>query len=252
MGRLNIEVFLLVLTRIASFFVVTPLFSFKNIPTILKIGFSFIITILVMLTMPTMSIEVKTSIGYYFLLIKEAILGLFMGYISYLIFSSIQMAGQFADRQVGFSMAESFDPLTNIRSAAYGNIYNWLSICLFLGVNAHHFLISGIVKSFLWAPLGAGSLSKVNIGDVVTIFSRSFLTAFQIAVPTIIVIFMADVIMGMIARTVPQLNVFILGMPLKVIIGLLAFLVLVPALGNGMISVIKEIPLTLEKLIQLL
>ncbi|MFA5527255.1 MAG: flagellar biosynthetic protein FliR [Peptostreptococcales bacterium] len=252
MGIFNIEVFLLVLTRIASFFVVTPLFSSKNIPAILKIGFSFLITILVMLIMPNMSIEVKTSIGYYFLIMKEAIIGLFIGYISYLIFSSIQMAGQLADRQVGFSMAESYDPMTNIRSAAYGNIYNWISICLFLGVNAHHYLISGIVKSFQWAPLGAASLLKVNVGDVVTIFSQSFLTAFQIAVPTIIVIFMADVIMGMIARTVPQINVFILGMPLKVIIGFLVFLILVPSLGNMMISVIEEIPLILNKLVRLL
>lgn len=252
MEMFNFEVFLLVFTRIACFFVVTPLFSMRGIPTILKIGFSFLLTIIVILISPDMSIEISTAIGFYFLIIKEAVVGLFMGYITDLIFNAIQMAGQFTDRQAGFSMAESYDPLMNVQSAVYAKIYNWMALCLFLGVNAHHHIISGLVKSFQWAPLGVASIANIDVEDVLYIFSRSFLTAFQIGTPIIIVVFMCDVIMGMIARTVPQLNVFILGMPLKVIAGLMALLVLVATIGDMMMPVIEEIPLTLNKLVQFL
>lgn len=238
--------------RITSFFVAGPFFSMRGIPTIMKIGFSFAITVILYFTAPEIILDINTPMIFYLLLIKEVLVGLTLGFITNLVFISIQMAGQLTDIQVGFSMSAMFDPVSQSSVSIFGRLYNWIGVVLFFTLNGHYFLLYFLAESFRIAPLGLANISGIGMEYMITFFSRNFLIAFQMSIPIVLMIFMTDVIMGFIARTVPQLNIFIFGLPLKALVGLLAFVVLLPQIVSMMIGVFEDIPSTLNKIIQLL
>lgn len=252
MTILEFEIYFLILVRLASFLMAVPFFSIRGLPVILKIGFSLILAAIVYMALPKSNIAIPSTLVFYLLLTKEVTIGLMMGFITTLMFRSIQIAGQLTDIQIGFAMSAIFDPATQSTTSLFGRVYNWIGLVIFFTINAHHYLIKAIMESFIFAPVGIASLEKVGIINISYLFSRSFLIAFQIGVPLIIVAFMTDMVMGFIARTVPQLNVFILGMPLKVLGSLFALLLLLPLVVNLMISVIEEIPMTINQLMKLL
>lgn len=239
---INIEIFLLITVRIASFMVSSPIFTVKGTPNLVKIGFAFTTAYLIKNSVPPLNLEDVNMFFYIILIIKETLIGLILGYITNLIFYSIQMAGQLIDNQVGFAMASTLDPMSGQRAALYGRLYYWFGIVLFFLMNGHHFLIYGLFKSFQLVPINSVILNQLSITNIIYIFSRSFTSGFIIAVPLVIIIFLTNIIIGLLARTVPQLNIFVLGMPLKVLIGLLATLILLPSISNQLSSVIEGIP----------
>ena len=119
---------------------------------------------------------------------------------------------------------------------------------LFFIINGHHYLIYAIVSTFHFVPIGTIDIADFNILSVTNLFSRTFISAVQIGIPIIMVLFLTDIILGIMARTVPQLNVFILGMPLKILVGLLSVIIILPGLVSLMIPVIESIPYLLDKL----
>ncbi len=250
MSILDFEIFFLVICRIASFLTASPFLSMRSIPTILKIGFSLILAIIVFMILPKSNIYITGPLMFYLILIKEVSMGLFMGFITTLIFRAIQMAGQMTDIQLGFAMSAIFDPATQSSTSLFGRVYNWIGLVIFFTIDGHHYILKAITDSFTLVPIGLASFEQINLMDVGYIFSRSFLIAFQIGIPIIIVAFMSDVVMGLIARTVPQLNVFIIGLPFKVLVSLFAFLLLLPVVANLMVSVIEDVPKTMNQLMQ--
>ncbi len=250
MEVLQFQLFFLVLIRVISFLVISPLFSVQNVPSMIKIGFSLILSLLLYIAIPFeyMPNELST-ITFFILTFRELILGLSLGFITHLIFIAIRMAGQMTDFQMGFSMATIYDPMTKNNITLYGRIYYWIGLILFFVINGHHTLIYALARTFNFAPLGTVTIADFNIYNITNIFSKSFITAVQIGIPIIMVVFLSDVILGIMARTVPQLNVFIIGLPMKVLIGLLAFLIILPGLVNLMIPVIESIPHLIDKLL---
>lgn len=252
MTILDFEIYLLILSRIASFIFASPFFSIRGIPAIFKIGFSLILAFIVFMALPQAHIDIAGTLVFYLLIMKEVVIGLFMGIIATLIFKAIQIAGQLTDIQIGFAMSAIFDPATQSSTSLFGRLYNWIGLVIFFTIDGHHYLLKAVTDSFTFTPVGLVDIGQVGMMEVVYIFSRSFLVAFQIGIPLIIVAFMTDVVMGFIARTVPQLNVFILGMPFKVLVTLFAFLLLLPVVSNLMVSVIGEIPKTINELMRML
>lgn len=251
MTVLDFKFYLLIASRITSFLIASPFFQVKGLPNILKLGFSLFLAFIVYVTLPQSNNYLDGDLIYYLFLIKEVLLGLFMGFITTLIFRAIQMAGQMTDIQLNFAMSAIFDPTTQSSTSLFGRVYNWMGLVIFFTIDGHHYLLKAITDSFTFAPIGLANLGQISLLDVGYIFSRSFLVAFQIGIPIIIVAFMTDVVMGLVARTVPQLNVFIIGLPFKVLVGMLALLFLLPVVANLMVSVIEEMPKMLHQLLQL-
>ncbi|SJZ52534.1 flagellar biosynthesis protein FlhB [Garciella nitratireducens] len=239
--------FFLILVRIISFMISSPLFRIKGIPNLLKIGFSCILSYLLYLTLPYDVVLQEMSLFSYGISVgKEVLFGLALGYIVNLIFLAIQIAGQMLDFQMGFSMATYYDPLTNYNVSLFGNLYYWLGMSLFFAMNGHYYLIYALSKSLELVPLKGINFSEFNLEGMVQFFSNSFFIAFQIAIPIMVILLLVDVIMGLLSRTVPQMNILMLGMPLKVLIGLAATIILLPALGNRMIDVIQNLPYQID------
>ncbi|WP_243386876.1 flagellar biosynthetic protein FliR [Bacillus kexueae] len=209
--------FLLVLTRIASFMVTMPLFSYRTIPNRMKIGISFFIALLITYTIdvPTLSLDER----FILLILKEATVGLMIGLAAYLIFAAIQTAGSFIDFQMGFAIASIVDPQTGVQSPLIGQFFNIVALLLLLSTNAHHLLIDGMIHSFQFIPLDKGVLLFGNesmTAVIIKSFNTMFIVAFQMALPIVGCLFLVDVALGIVARTVPQLNVFVVGLPLKI------------------------------------
>lgn len=246
------SVFLLVLARIASFIGASPIFSTKGIPNLVKVGTTVVLGVLLYPIAQTGAYAEITMAGFMLQVVFEVLFGMALGFSVNIIFIAIQMGGQLVDFQIGFSMASIYDPLTQSKSSLYGRLYYWTALAIFFVLDAHHYLLYILAKTFDILPLGEIVTEHLKSSDIVFLFSSSFKTAFQIALPLIMILFMTDVIMGMLARTVPQLNVFILGLPMKVLVGVTVSIFLMPAIIRMIVPVIESIPFQLEKLLEMI
>lgn len=215
----EVQQFLLVMIRMTVFITLCPGFSHSSLPTISKVALAIGLTLPVMEVIP--SLQVELAIGaFVFIAIKELFIGLALGYITLLFFTAVEIAGTLVDFQVGFSMGAVFDPSLGVNASYYGRIYYWISIMIFFIANIHHQVIITLVESFRWAPLDQLSFAHIGTEGIVVLFGNLFATAIQLAVPLIIVALLSELTLALISRTVPQINVLILGMPMKTLVSL--------------------------------
>ena len=230
----NVPIFLLIFCRITSFFVVAPLFSMRGVPNTFKIGLGFFISLIVFMTYG-MNQSIPLDAQYLIYVVREVLIGLLLGYVVYLFFTIVSTAGALIDLQIGFAMANVVDPLTGISSPLFGNFKYMLMIMIFLMMNGHHYLLSGLMDSYQWMPLSNEFFSRIYDGSITEFLTRTFATTFmvalQVAAPVTVAMFLTDVGLGFLAKTAPQYNVFVIGMPLKIIIGLFMIFLLMPSLA---------------------
>lgn len=214
----SLPIFLLILVRVTAFLITLPMFSYKTIPNQFKIGFAFFLAFIMFHTVDASAVDIESLYGY--LLLKEAIVGLLIGLIAYIVVSAIQIAGGFVDFQMGFAIANVIDPQTGSQSPLSGQYFYIIALLFLLSVNGHHLMIDGIFYSYELIPIDVFvPLSNGNITEfVITTFNKMFLIAFQMAIPIVGCLFLVDVALGIIARAVPQLNVFVVGLPVKIFV----------------------------------
>jgi len=211
-------------------FVAAPIFGRRNIPAYFKIGFAFMTALILanIVTVPDGGIG-QNIYDIAFAVIKEFVTGLTIGYVSYLIFTSVYLAGQLVDMQIGFGMVNVIDPTSNVQVPVTANFYFILSMLIFLMVNGHHYLIKALYDSFVQIPIGMAHFGEEAFNIIVSVFGSVFVIGFKIAAPITAAIILTDVALGIMSRTVPQLNVFFLGMPLKIVLGIIVMILTVPA-----------------------
>lgn len=221
-----------------SFFMIVPIFSYRAFPTVFKIGLAFFLTYIMFFT-----VEISDPIAfdgmYPILLIKEILAGLSIGLIAYIILSAIQTAGGMMDFQMGFAIANVIDPQTGVQSPILGQYLYMFSLLFLLSVDGHHLLIDGIYYSYQFIPIDEPYLAFADENTIIIIakaFSTMFIIAFQIAIPVVGSIFLVDIALGIVARTVPQMNIFVVGLPVKILVG---FLLLTIVIGTMIYSVSK-------------
>ncbi len=226
----NLELFLLIFVRMTGLFVTAPIFGRGNVPVYFKIGFAFTIAIIMTNVIQVGHIvETENFMIYAMYIIKEFIVGIVIGFVSYAVFTSIYLAGQIIDMQIGFGMVNVLDPLSNIQVPVTANLYYMLAMTIFLATNGHHMLIKALYQSFDIVPLGSAIFGPKMVDNIVVVFQNMFSVGFKIAAPILAAIIIADVVLGIISKTIPQMNVFVLGMPLKILIGMVIVMITVPA-----------------------
>lgn len=241
--------FLLVFSRITAFVVIAPGFSFKRMPVVTKVVISLGLT-LTMSQIFLQPIELPQSDWLiYFFLIREILLGLAMGFIVELMFMAIEMAGQMVDFQVGFSMGMAFDPSLGIQASNYGRLYHWLALAVFFSLDYHHLLISKLLESFTIIPVGQVQISGSTIEGVIRLLGESFKLAFVIAAPMLLVALIIDILLGIISRSVSQINVLMLGLPLKIFATFVFMLFFIPNLIH---QIEKTLPIIIRYLMEFL
>ncbi len=234
------NIFLLVFVRITGLFFLSPIFGRRNIPNYFKIGFCFMFAIIVANSVPVPDLKAYSSLGAYVVLIaKELLVGLILGFISYMLFSSIYIAGQLIDMRIGFGMVSVFDPLSNVQIPITADFYAIFATLFMLVTDSHHLLIQAMVDSYTLLPLGEAHFSGALLKQVVDLFTKVFIIGFKIAAPITVAILITDLALGIISKSMPQLNVFMLGMPVKVVMGLAIILITIGAF-KGIVNVIIQ------------
>ena len=235
-GISQIVTFVLVLVRVAGIFTVAPIFGNVNVTPYVRVGIAACLAfVFVPMAHPPVSpLHQGGDTGGFDLLTfviviaKEAMVGLVMGFLAAMMFAAIQMAGAFIDLQIGFGFANVVDPMMKQHNAVIGQLYNLSATLLFLALNGHHLMIRGLADSFAVLPLGGMTMSPGATAGIVQIFAVLFLAALKIGAPVVGAIFLTDVSLGILARTVPQLNVFVVGFPAKLTVGMLAVFAVMP------------------------
>ncbi|WP_207751323.1 flagellar biosynthetic protein FliR [Anaeromonas frigoriresistens] len=222
------QTFILVFIRMTGIFIITPIFSRTNIPSIFKVSFALLLSIITFSTISEQGISFDTEIHLVILIIKELSVGLIIGFISYLFFISLFIAGQIIDTQIGFGMVNLFDPQHNAQVPITGNLYYILALLIFLTIDGHHWFLQAIIKSYSILPLGSISINEGILKQMIYVFSEIFNIGFKISSPILATVFLANILLGIIARTMPQMNVFVVGMPLKIIVGILTIFITLP------------------------
>jgi len=225
-------------------FVISPIFGRRNIPSYFKIGFAFMISLILVNIVEIPNPDYYDNIySYVFLAIKEFLVGLSLGFISYTMFSAIYLAGQLIDMQIGFGMVNVLDPISNIQVPITSNFYFILGMLVFLAINGQHVLIKALFDSYNYVQLGSVTINDRLLEDFIRIFGGMFIAGFKIAAPITAAVLISDVTLGILSKTVPQLNVFVVGLPFKIILGIVvmvisipAFIMLLEALFNNMNS----------------
>lgn len=227
--------YMLVLCRISAFVVVGPIFSSRSLPGSFKAGISVFLALLVFLTVG-FDQPVPTDATYILSVLKEIMAGLVIGYTASLFFTLIQTAGTLIDIQMGLGIANILDPISGVSAPLFGNFKFMLMMLVFLSVNGHHYLLGAIMNSYKWLPLNNEMFGIIYDGRLtefmVRTFADTFLLALQIAMPLIVAMFLTDFGLGLLARTAPQYNVFVIGIPLKILIGLALMILIMPGFGT--------------------
>lgn len=247
--NVNFQYFLLVLIRISSFVWISPGFSHKGLPQLMKLTISAGMSMVVYGAMP-LTFESLTMGMFVISILKEILVGVAIGYITLLFFSGIEMAGSFVDFQVGFSMAMAYDPSLGVNVSYYGRVYYWIAMMIFFLTNMHHAVIRTVVRSFQYIPINQMEFSYLGVDGIVELFGYVFEIALNLAFPMIVVALMAEITLALLSRTVPQINVLILGMPLKILLSIGFIFFFLPFLFDGIGDVFSEMVTALEEFIQ--
>ncbi|WP_139891239.1 flagellar biosynthetic protein FliR [Bacillus sp. D386] len=216
------SVYLLIFVRLASFFMTMPIFSYRTIPAQHRLGISALLAWIMYYTVSSPVFEID---GLYLLLVlKEALVGLMIGFFAYMMFSAVQTAGGFIDFQMGFSMANVIDPQTGVQSPLMGQYLYTFALLFLLAIDGHHLLLDGIFYSYEFIPLSTDFLPFGNeqiLTLMIQFFTQSFIIAFQMSIPIVGSLFLVDIALGIVARTVPQMNIFVIGFPIKIFVSLI-------------------------------
>lgn len=224
----NVDYFILMFLRISGLLISSPIFGRRNIPNMLKIALCLLITYITFAANPGGSVLYGNAAGFILLCIMELLFGMVLGFVTTLFFSLVQTAGQVMDMQMGFGMVNVFDVQSNISVPVTGNLLNAVMLITFFGVNGHLRLIHIITSTFGHIPVGGVSLNPVIGLVALEVFALAFLLAVNVAMPLIASGLLGEVAMGVLVRAIPQMNVFVVGIPIKIAIGFLMLLLILP------------------------
>lgn len=223
--------FALIATRLSAMMAAAPVFGSRNVPMRVKAGLVILISFVALPPVAALGGVVPTTLaGVLVLALKEALIGFAFGLIAQMLFAAVQTAGAYVDMGAGFAIATSLDPATSTNVSVLGRYYNLVAITAFVAIGGAQMLIGGIVRSFLLAPPLEVQGIDALVNGVLAASDRIFLIAVQISAPLLAALLIADVTLGIISRAVPQMNVFIVGLPAKMAIAIVGTAILLPAL----------------------
>lgn len=212
----------------------------QGTPNLFKVLFSFMLSMSVATTL-NLYIDIKDMYTLVVYTCTELLNGLFLGSITYLVLNTIRITGSLVDAQAGLSMASIYDPHSGEQSTLMQNLFYWLAIALFFATNGHLLLLNALFKSFELIPIGTAPIVN-NFEYLLKIFTEHFAIGFQIGFPIMLTLILSDLILGLISRSVPQLNVMIIGMPLKLLVSVVVILISLSFLSGGIKDMIYSLP----------
>ena len=227
--------FVMVLTRVSAFFLVLPVFGWKSIPVRIKVALTVLMAVFFSIITPVPTeVEQISIIEAILLLANEATYGLALGLIATFVFAGVKFSGRIIERQMGLAMAQILDPLTGERVQPLGSLLEMIFILLFLSANGHHLFLLIISRSYETFPAGSVPTIPVLAGGVIKAGSMMFLLGLRLAAPILAAFLLLMVVLAVLARMVPEMNILFISLPLRVGLGLLMTVIFLPFI-NGFV-----------------
>ncbi len=223
LGQDRVVVLVLALARVAGLFLMGPIFASRTAPVRVRAALVFFVSLAMLPilgpTPPALAADAGAAVVLG-MMAFETMLGFVIGLVAQLTFGAVQMAGQLAGIQMGIGLANLIDPQTQEHITSLAQWQNLLALLIFLSIDGHHILIRAVADSFTVVPLGGGLPAAGGFGMVMELAGGLFVVALKVAAPVLVLLLLVNAAMGVLAKLIPQLNVFIVGFPLNVAAGL--------------------------------
>ena len=246
----QVQTFLLIFLRVGAILLTAPIFDSRSIPVLFKVGLCFAISLILFpilnLHNPPIGLEIiPLVIG----IISEILIGVVIGLAVKMLFVGIQLAGQLVGFQMGLAMANIVDPATSQQIPLLAQMNNLIALLIFLAINAHYWFLRALVESFHLVPPFEFQFTHSLMDQLMSLAGNIFVIAVKVGAPLIVVLFLMSVSFGLAARTVPQMNIFFVAMPLKILVGLLFFVFALPYMTAFFESLFREVGNDILKLL---
>ncbi len=244
---------LLIFLRVAGIVFSAPILDSRTIPVLFKAGLAIAVSVLLFPVVGSgVSVEGVGLVAFALGIASEIAIGLTIGLSVKLLFAGIQLAGQIAGYQMGFAVANVVDPATSVQIPILSQFYNLTAMLVFLAINAHHMFFSALVDSYAVLPPLSMHIHAELVKMIMQLAANMFTVAIKVGAPLIAVMLLVSVGLGLVSRTVPQIHIFIVAMPLKIVIGLIFMAVVAPYLTAYLIDLFSAYRTTLFELIRLM
>lgn len=245
--------FLQIFARVSSLFVSAPVFGAREVPATVKVGLSAVLSLtLLPLVKSTLAVGIPATLyATVGILLGQVLIGLLIGFVVSLVFSAVRVGGSLIDYQMGFTQAATFNPQFNETVSPIADFQSRYALVLYLILNGHWQLLYALERSFERLPVGHLSLGAGALGAYTDLTFQMLGYGLQIAAPGAAVLLITDVAFAFLNRALPQMQVFYLGMPVKIIVGLLAVVAILPVLSHVVSFVlVPDIPGDLSTLLR--
>ncbi|MCL5961047.1 MAG: flagellar biosynthetic protein FliR [Chloroflexi bacterium] len=223
-------VLFLMVVRISALLMTTPILGARTVPAMSKIGLAILVSFILLPTTFSDAV-VPSSFGYLIIAIgKELAVGLLAGFAVTLLYTSMQVVSSLAGIQMGFGFSGTIDVNYAGQAPVLDHLFSGLATLIFLSGNFHHTFLMGVQGLFDMMPPNAFSLARISPEGLISLSANMILVAVRIILPLLGAFLLTDVALGVLARTAPQMNVFFVGMPIKIAIGFIAIMVMLPFL----------------------
>ncbi|MCX7615020.1 MAG: flagellar biosynthetic protein FliR [Clostridiales bacterium] len=232
--------FLMVFARMSGMLLFNPILGRRNVPTMVKIGLAFLSSMAITTALPNETIHFIGLLDFVLICFKEIFVGLAVSLIITTYMSVVLMSGELIDTQLGLSMAKIYDPQSNVSMPLSGTIFNLMFVTGFFLSNSHLTLFKILFLSFQILPAGPNFAGFSFAQSLVLFFAQLLIMAIKLALPIVAIELISEFGMGVLMRTVPQLNVFIVGLQVKLLVGLIVFILIVPSAAGILDSTINS------------
>jgi flagellar biosynthetic protein FliR len=217
------------LMRVSGFVFAAPVLGSAVIPRLIKVWYSLLIA---MIMVPVMSASANVppveTASFFVLAGRELMLGILMGMACSIFIHGIEFGGHLIGLQMGFAASSLFDPLSGNEAAVIGRFQAMLALVLFLILNGHHSMLQGLALSYRAVPLSLAGFGAEAGKQLITLGGTVFTVAVRMSIPALVALLLAQIGVGLLAKTMPQMNVFVIGFPVKIALGLFVIGVTIP------------------------
>lgn len=241
---IDFEYILLIMVRIASFVFVAPFFSQRGVPAQAKVGLSFFIAVILYSVVPPPEQVYTGVLGFGVAVLKEGITGLLIGFAAYICNSIVIFAGNIIDMDIGLSMAQEYNPDMSMQITSTGNLYYYLIFVLLIATGMDRYILRVACDSFYVVPIGGAVFEWDSLLlSMTTYMGDLFVIGFRIFLPVFAVIMIMNCILGVMAKVAPQMNMFSIGIQLKILVGFIVLFLMIflfPSVAEMVFDEIKK------------
>lgn len=213
---------LVIMTRVGPLLFLMPVIGSSAVPVQVKVLFTLALSLILLPVVPvSSSLLPATAMGYAVLVVVEVCFGATLAFFARLVFDATDLAGQMIGISMGMGMAGTMDPEFGTQVSLVGTLWNILAILIFLGIDGHHLFFRTLVESFTWVTPGSITLSQATLKGIMQGLVQMFVLGIQIMAPAAVALFLSHVAMGIVAKTVPQVPIMLVAMPLNIGVGFL-------------------------------